>query len=150
MENPYSPPLAEPPVEPSFAGNIEGRAWAITGLVLMLGPIVGLLGTILGMKGAFNKLSEGGQPNATDLAEAVSATLWSTVIGMIAGLIGLVLVVVAAFVMKNRERWFFITTLTLSAIWCLVLFPIGMLAGGALIILFVTIRQEFGARSSQA
>lgn len=143
MENPYTSPVAPPLEGHELAGRIEGRAWAVTGLVLMLGPLVGVAGSILGMMGAFDKLSESGTTDPTAVSESIGVVLYSTVLGLIAGLIGLILVVVAALVMKNRERWFFRATLTLSILWCL-MFPIGTLAGGALIILFLTIRQEFG------
>jgi biopolymer transport protein ExbB/TolQ len=69
--------------------------WLIAGIVLLLGPVWGMVGTFVGMLLAYCKM-EGTQASAEGLAGEMSLALYSTLLGWIAFPIGLVIVVIAA------------------------------------------------------
>lgn len=48
-----------------------------------LGPMLGLLGTVIGMVLAFASLASGGAGKAAALAVAISTALWTTVVGLL-------------------------------------------------------------------
>ena len=50
--------------------------------VIKSAPMVGLLGTVIGMMGAFGKLAVGNNPNANDLAADISIALITTASGL--------------------------------------------------------------------
>lgn len=64
-------------------------------------------------------------------------------IGIAIGLVGALLILVALFGLKNREKWFFWWSILLSAFWCLAIFPDGLIVGVPVFILFVVKRREF-------
>ena len=69
----------------------------IGGLVLFLGaPLMGLLFTVIGMVGAFHWLGESGISDHKDLSNHISLVLYAPMGGLIGGVLGLALVVVAA------------------------------------------------------
>ncbi len=69
-------------------------AWLIVGIVLMLGPLFGVLGTVFGMTRAFGHLAQSsGPPDA--LARDVSMALYATLAGYVMLVIGIVIVVVS-------------------------------------------------------
>ncbi|CAN5542229.1 hypothetical protein BH11PLA2_BH11PLA2_28150 [soil metagenome] len=53
-----------------------------TAVIASLGPMLGLVGTVFGMIGAFMVLGKGGTPNPTKLAENVAHALSVTLIGI--------------------------------------------------------------------
>ncbi|MBN1674541.1 MAG: MotA/TolQ/ExbB proton channel family protein [Kiritimatiellae bacterium] len=65
----------------------------IVGAVLCLGPVWGLLGTVLGMTRAFNTLSESTAGSREALAGDIGVALWTSAIGWVALPFGLALVV---------------------------------------------------------
>jgi biopolymer transport protein ExbB len=62
--------------------DLEHRlSWIYT--VIKSAPMVGLLGTVVGMMGAFNKLATGGKnPDPTQMADDISLALVSTACGL--------------------------------------------------------------------
>ena len=77
----------------------------IVGIILALGPLWGLAGTVFGMIMAFDtmRLSGGSDPGA--LAADVSHALYTTAAGYVAFPIGIALVTVATIkVVKARQR----------------------------------------------
>jgi biopolymer transport protein ExbB len=68
----------------------------ITGIILMLGPLWGLLGTIIGMIGAFNDIAEKtGGDKAEALSNDIGFALYTTFAGIIVCPIGIVLFIVS-------------------------------------------------------
>lgn len=67
-------------------------------LIGTISPMVGLLGTVQGMIGAFENLSSGGTPNAVDLAGNISTALFTTLLGLF-----IAIPAIAAFsILRNR------------------------------------------------
>jgi len=79
----------------------------IIGVILFIcGPVIGVSGTVLGMIGAFNTLSESGTADAEKLSESVSASMITTLVGIPVGLLGLVLLLfslVAFLITRNKK-----------------------------------------------
>ena len=74
------------------------------GVLLVLGPAGGLLGTVLGMAHTFDAASEGGAADASEVAAGVGTALVTTAVGLPVGLAGLVLLVVGLVVgLKGRK-----------------------------------------------
>lgn len=122
--------------------NTKGRTLALTGAWFQLGPLFGLLGTIIGMISTFQKIGSGemGQPEA--LANDIGFALSTTAIGLCFGIIGLILMLIALFVQKYRAPWFF-WFLTICSILWMFLFPIGTVLGIAILIFLITHQEEF-------
>lgn len=64
------------------ASQVERRLGTISTIAKM-GPLVGLLGTVLSMIEAFGRMGEGEKANPTDLAAAISLGLWATAGGLL-------------------------------------------------------------------
>ena len=123
----------------------KGRKLALWGAWLQLGPVFGVLGTVIGMIGAFGQMSEFDQNNqgsAEALAKNVSLALNTTAIGIIAGLIGLVLLLVALFSSKYRAPWFFWFMAIYSGL-CLLAFPVGTVIGIVVLVHIIPRKEEF-------
>ena len=75
----------------------NGRKFALWGAWLQLGAVIGLFWTVVGMVGAFQKISQSEPASAGALANEVSISLITTVIGMIPAFIGVILMSVALF-----------------------------------------------------
>lgn len=85
------------------------RICLILGLALLVGgPLLGLLGTVLGMVGSFHKVSaQGDAASPADLAGEIQLALLSTAVGIPVGAAGLALVIVALvlhFTRPPRDR----------------------------------------------
>jgi biopolymer transport protein ExbB len=48
-----------------------------------MGPLLGLLGTVMSMIAAFARMGSGGKPDPTALAQAISLGLWTTAAGLL-------------------------------------------------------------------
>ncbi len=68
------------------------------GLIATIAPMLGLLGTVSGMIRAFSTMSAGQQPEATQLAAAISEALITTYLGLTVAIPALVLYLV----LRNR------------------------------------------------
>ena len=77
--------------------------WLVAGIVLALGPIWGMIGTVIGMLLAFSNL---GQPElqAEALASNISFALYTTAAGWIACPIGIVIIIVSAIKLGRIKR----------------------------------------------
>jgi biopolymer transport protein ExbB/TolQ len=69
--------------------------WLVVGIILALGPIWGMIGTVVGMLLAFGNLGQP-QPQAEALASNISLALYATAAGWIACPIGIVTIIVSA------------------------------------------------------
>ena len=67
-------------------GNLEkGLSWLQ--LFIALAPMLGFLGTVIGMIQAFDKIVEDGQVSPTTVADGIKVSLLTTVFGLIAAII---------------------------------------------------------------
>jgi hypothetical protein len=132
---------------PSLRDNMNkknGRAFALWGAWLQLGAVIGLLWTVVGMV----RISQSEPASAGALANEISISLITTVIGMIPAFIGVILMAVALFGKKYRARWFFWFLIGYGVLWA-VNYPEGTVFGCASIIYLIWKKDEFLARNSE-
>jgi hypothetical protein len=142
---------------PSANGVTEGsvprskaRWLAAIGVALYTGPIWGLVGTLIGMIRAFDTLGKNSDATPEVLAQDIRIAMMASMIGLGVGLIGAIVILVTFLGTRYRESWFFWWSVSLSAFWCVLGFPIGLVAGLPLLILFLTKRVEFRRRDCAA
>jgi hypothetical protein len=101
--NPYTPPQSVFKVVSPARANATKLAKA--GAWLQLLPVVGIIGTVLGMTHAFSTLSTDGVGDPSKLSAAIGEVLISTALGFWGGMIGFVCLGVAVFIQGNQPRW---------------------------------------------
>lgn len=145
MTSPYTTPSAavELPASPN------SRALALSGVILLGAPLLGSIGTIIGMIRAFTTLKESGA-DPEELASDISLALISTIYGIGFGLIGVVLVSIALFRRSNREPWFLKSVTIIATLWCVFFFPLGVVVGIYLLVIFRSRKAEFTATNQLA
>jgi hypothetical protein len=144
MKTPYQTPETNPEILVGFNDRAEHRNMAVVGTVLLAGPLFGAMVTIINMIGAFSKLAKNdGNADASALAGDISSALIATLVGGAVGLVGVGLVSLVLFRGFNRERWFFRSVVILAILWCLLIFPFGLIVGVYLLIVFLSRRGEF-------
>ncbi len=62
--------------------SLENRLASLATAARM-GPLLGLLGTVMGMIAAFARMGSGGKPDPAALAQSISIGLWTTAAGLI-------------------------------------------------------------------
>lgn len=72
----------------------HARNITIGAVLAILGPAIGIAGTIWGMVGAFEEMGHEKAAQAEVLSGEISKTLYSTSIGILIGMVGLVFLVV--------------------------------------------------------
>jgi flagellar motor component MotA len=127
----------------------KGRTLALTGAWLQLGPLFGLFGSVIGMISAFQTMGEGGMGKPEALAEDIHFALITTAIGLVVGLVGLILMLIALFKFKYKEKWFFWFLIVIS-ILMLPRVPAGTIIGMGLLIYLITHRNEFKTETDPA
>lgn len=123
----------------------KGKSLALIGALLQFGLVFGLLGTVIGMLGAFNEIKEHKieEENSTEaLAESISLALNTTALGILTALAGMVMVLIALFAYRYRAPWFF-WFLTLFSILVILLFPIGTVVGIVVLVYIMPRKKEF-------
>ena len=143
--SPYSPSISDDNKSAKLTGSSKWTARV--GVVLFLGPLVGVLGTVFGMMRAFDTLAKNDTATPQELSRSIGVSLTSTMIGIIVGIVGSILILVALTVYKNREPWFFGWCVTLSILWCIGLFPVGLLP--AVPILWICFSNKLEFRSNK-
>ena len=76
----------------------ERRKWNVllaTGIVFAMGPSLGLLGTLFGMAYSLERIETLRAPTPGDLSAGVSISLVAETLGLVAGAIGVLLVVLS-------------------------------------------------------
>ena len=121
----------------------KGKYLAIWGLVLQLGFIVGIAGTIFWMLHAFALLPDTSAPHTPDaLASNIANALHITAIGMAVSLVGDILLCIALFGTKYRAIWFKTAMWIMSVLWLLTS-PIGIILGIVTMVYLSTHKHEF-------
>ncbi len=123
----------------------KGKSLALIGALLQFGLVFGLLGTVIGMLGAFKEIKEHKieEENSTEaLAESISLALNTSALGILTALAGIVMVLIALFAYQYRAPWFF-WFLTLFSIMVILLFPIGTVVGIVVLVYIMPRKKEF-------
>ena len=111
------------------------------GLLLYSGPIWGTIVTVIGMVRSFGVLAENGSDPA-ELSDSMSVALVGMMIGLGVGVVGAIWILVLLLVYKVKSRPFFWWAIALSMIWCVVIFPYGLIVGLGVGSLFWTKRLQ--------
>ena len=120
----------------------KGKQLALWGLVLQLGFVVGVGGTVIGVMHAFSRMAADGTAQLSDVAPGISTALHSTVAGMLISMVGAVLLLIALLGAKFRATWFYRTMWVFGILW-LFSVPIGTVAGIIVIVHLVNHKEEF-------
>ena len=78
--------------------------WLVVGIILALGPIWGLVGTVVGMILAFGHIQQGSSGEPEILANEIGLALYTTAAGLIACPIGIIMVVVSAIMLGRTKN----------------------------------------------
>ena len=119
-----------------------GKNLAIAGAVLQLGPVIGLAGTVLAMMAEFDAIGTRGVGDPSRLSVSIGHVLNSTLVGLIIGFIGLVLLTVSLVKCRYRAEWFF-WFLVIYGGFALFAFPVGSAFGIFFLVYCLTKRHEF-------
>lgn len=122
--------------------NTIGKKLAVTGAILQLGPVFGIIGTVIGMLSAFHTIGQEGEAKPEALASDISFALITTAIGLSIGIIGLILMLTALFKFKYKATWLFWFLITISILMS-IRFPGGTIIGICLLVYLITHRKEF-------
>lgn len=135
--NPYTTP--ESSLEGAATDRPRATKLAKVGAWLQLLPVVGIIGTVLGMINAFSALTAKtmaeGAGDPAELSGAIGEVLISTALGFFGGMIGCVFLGVAVFVQRNQPRWvkviFWLSALpALNGVFMSVMMILSVLRGG--------------------
>lgn len=78
-------------------------AWLVAGIIFALGPIWGMVATVVGMLLAFRNLGQS-QPQAQALAGNISLALYTAMAGWIASPIGLAIIIVTVIKLVKNSK----------------------------------------------
>jgi len=79
----------------------------ISAVLVALPPLAGLIPTLIGMLRAFRAIEAAGTLDKTELSQAISSSLWATMVGLgvsSLAVIPLVICVVGLIVERRRQR----------------------------------------------
>jgi hypothetical protein len=130
--NPYTPPQAS--LAPS---NLpQATKLAKVGAWLQVLPVLGIIGTVLGMMRAFSTLGANGVGDPSKLSAAIGEVLISTALGFFGGMIGSVILGIAVFVQRSQPRWvkviFWLSVLpALNGVFMFVMLIFSLLSGAS-------------------
>jgi Biopolymer transport proteins len=122
-----------------------GKHLAVCGLILQLGLLAGLLGTVLGMIKAFAELGNE-ILSVENLAACINIALYATTIGYGFAIIGGALLLIALCGAKYRAPWFKKAMWAIACFWICAL-PLGAIAGIFLMIYLAKHKQEFAQQN---
>ncbi len=77
--------------------------WLVGGIILALGPLWGMIGTVVGMLMAFGTLAQQ-QPQPEVLASNISIALYATAAGWIACPIGIVIIILSSIHLGRAKK----------------------------------------------
>lgn len=120
----------------------KGKITALIGSLLQLGPVFGLIGTLVGMLQMFSAISVQGADDSGAMSKGVNTALVTTEIGLVLALVGTVFLFVALFGQKYRSKWFY-WVMMIYSIFSLIAFPVGTVIGILLLIYITKRRKEF-------
>lgn len=106
MESPYTPPTTAN-IDPAIIARSKrffGRAAFVCGLGVVVPPLFGLIGTVIGMVGAFGELGKSGSADPEALAGDISIALLTTFWGLVVSSLSLIPFVVFLVLFLRRRR----------------------------------------------
>ncbi len=119
----------------------KGKTLALIGLWLQLGPVFGLVGTVVGMLRAFSTMGvDGSDPK--ELAAGISTALITTAVGAVVALVGIFLIAISVFAYQYRAKWLFVWLVVLSVLH-LFWWPYGTVLGVVALIALMVYRRQF-------
>jgi hypothetical protein len=130
---------------PITVSRPKGHWLAMIGAWMQVAPVLGMIGTVIGMIRAFDALSSAAPSQVGDpsqLSAAIGEVLIATFVGMLIALIGAVLMLVAVFSCRYRSPWLFWLFIVLGLLYLLA-FPLGTLIGVVFLVVALTKRLEF-------
>ena len=122
--------------------NRTGRALAILGLLLQIGPLVGMGCAMVSMVSFQDKLMVRGGVDQSALQLPLAQMFAPVIIGFAVGVVGAVLMVLALTVCRYRAEWFFWFVVVFGVL-SLGAFPIGTGFGVFFLVYALTKRDEF-------
>jgi hypothetical protein len=126
----------------------KGRTLALWGAWMQLGPMLGMVLTVISMVGSFNEIRADGVPGSAEvLASDISLALNSTAIGILLGMVGLIFLLIALFSFRYRAPWFF-WFMAIYSILCLPFLPVGTAVGILVLVYMIPRREEFSEHHS--
>jgi biopolymer transport protein ExbB/TolQ len=94
-----------PPVPAQRPLGDSGRRLALFGIwvgsIVLLGPVWGMIATVLGMTSTFQEITVYGSGDSRELSHGISASLVSTEIGILVAPIGLCILIVSIIVLRK-------------------------------------------------
>lgn len=97
MDSPYLPPSSSGAADPALPG--KRRFWKkmiwVSVIGMILPPLIGISGTVIGMVRAFNQLSDTGTADPEELAGSISVSLLSTLYGLLFWIPGVIVLVLS-------------------------------------------------------
>lgn len=133
-----------------LAKHPKGRNLALWGAWLQLGPLLGTTWTVIRMIRAFSILATAGSDSAAEaISWHISLALISSYLGLIPGLIGLVLLLIALFSSRYRAPWFFWFMGCYAAL-NLLAFPFGTILGIIILTYIISRKGEFFVSEAHA
>ena len=86
------------------AKTFWGKALWISGVGIVLPPMIGLTGTVIGMVRAFGTLQAQGEADPSELAGSISLALYTTLFGMGFSVIALIAFVISLVLFMKHRR----------------------------------------------
>jgi len=107
MESPYAPPNASDDEIDRMVRSKKLHGWAavLCGLGVVIPPMIGIAGTVIGMVGAFASLHRTGSADPSELAADISVTLLTTLWGLVFSVVMLIpFSIFLRLFLKQRKR----------------------------------------------
>jgi hypothetical protein len=120
----------------------KGKTLAIIGAIFSLGPVLGMVGSVVAMVLAFQTMGAKGAASPEALAANIGLHIFSQAAGILLGAIGIIFILIALLRVKYRAPWFFNAGCVVSVLWMFG-FPIGTIAGIMLLIYLQKHKTEF-------
>jgi hypothetical protein len=139
--NPYTPPTSEAEI-PAAQQKAPGTKLSFIGLILFAFPIISKPITYFMYQRAFMDFALN-TSQYESFREELRLIKNIFITSLALGLIGFIFILISFFNRKHRAPWYFYSTISLSILWGLVIFPFGLVIGLPLILLFLTKRKEF-------
>lgn len=106
MESPYTPPTTSESETATIARSTKIFGWAavVFGFGVVIPPLFGLAGTLIGMIGAFNEIAKTGSGDPSELAADISVALLTMFWGLIFSALSLIPFVVFLLLFLKRRK----------------------------------------------
>lgn len=145
-DSPYSPPSSDVNGSQSLSVDRIPDWAAALGVALFACPLVGFMGACYWAWSAIKVILEKSAADPQDFANLLRGPLVLVLSSFVAGICGFFYIQFALLVHKNRQTWFFYCSIGLAFFYSIVIFPLGLLPGILIAILFVPRRPEFFER----